>query len=163
MTNRIITRTIRRRRKEGKTDYKARFGLLKSGKARVVVRKTNKYLIGQIVSSDIAQDKVVVGINSKDLLANGWPKELAGSLKSLPACYLSGYLLGKKSKEIKEGILDIGLHRNISQSRIYAFLKGLVDSGFKIAHDEKVFPSDEMLNKNEKTGNLIKQVKEKIK
>ena len=70
---------------------------------------------------------------------------------------------GKKSKEIKEGVLDIGLHRNISQSRIYAFLKGLVDSGFKIAHDEKVFPSDEMLNKNEKTGNLIKQVKEKIK
>jgi len=157
------SRTIRRRRKEGKTDYKARFGLLKSGKARVVVRKTNKYLIGQIVSSDIAQDKVVVGVNSKDLLANGWPKELVGSLKSLPACYLSGYLLGKKSKEIKEGVLDIGLHRNISQSRIYAFLKGLVDSGFKIVHDEKVFPSDEMLNKNVKTGNLIKHVKEKIK
>jgi|TARA_Y100000310_G_scaffold169941_1_gene170150 large subunit ribosomal protein L18 len=157
------SRTIRRRRKEGKTDYKSRFGLLKSGKARVVVRRTNKYLIGQIVSSDIAQDKVVVGVNSKDLLAKGWPKELAGSLKSLPACYLTGYLLGKKSKDVEEGVLDIGLQRNISQSRLYSFLKGLVDSGFKIAHDEKVFPSEEMLNKNEKTGKLIKQIKEKLK
>jgi len=157
------SRTIRRRRKEGKTDYKARFGFLKSGMPRVVVRRTNRYVIAQIISSDVAQDKVIAEVNSKELLSKGWPKELAGSLKSLPACYLAGYLLGKKSKDIQKGILDIGLQRSISKNRIYSFLKGLVDSGFEIAHDEKVFPSDEMLSKNEKTGKLIKQIKEKLK
>lgn len=157
------SRTMRRRRKEGKTDYKARFGLLKSEKPRVVVRKTNRYLIAQIVSSDVAQDKVILGANSKDLLSEGWPENLSGSLKSLPACYLTGYLLGKKSKDVQEGILDIGLQRNISKTRIYAFLRGLVDSGFEILHDEKILPTDEMLNKNEGTEKLIKKIKEKLK
>ena len=128
-----IGKTIRRRRKEGKTDYKSRLGLLKSGKARVIARKTNRYFIGQIVISDIAQDKVIVGVNSKELLSKGWPEELKGSLKSLTACYLTGILLGKKiegSKEpIKEYILDIGLQRNIKKSRLYAFLKGVVVGG----------------------------------
>lgn len=154
-----IKRTIRRRRKEGKTDYKARLGLLKSGKPRVVVRKSNKYIIGQVVVSDIAQDKVVCGVSSKELLSHGWPKELVGNLKSLPACYLAGFLLGKKSKEVKEGILDIGLQRNISKSGIYAFLRGLIDSGFDLPHSEKALPNDEMLNKNEKTGSLIKKIR----
>jgi len=95
-----IGKTIRRRRKEGKTDYKSRLGLLKSGKARVVARKTNRYFIGQIVISDIAQDKVIIGANSKELLSKGWPEELKGSLKSLTACYLTGFLLGKKIRRL---------------------------------------------------------------
>ena len=41
-----VQKTIRKRRYEGKTDYKARFFLLKSGKPRVVFRKTNRYLLG---------------------------------------------------------------------------------------------------------------------
>lgn len=158
-----IGRTIRRRRFEGKTDYKARLGLLKSGKPRVVVRKTNRYILAQIVISDIAQDKVVLNISSKDLISQGWPEKLKGSLKSLPAAYLTGYLLGKKSEEINEGILDMGLQRNIKGSRIYAFLKGLVDSGFSIPHSKDSFPDDEALNKKEETGKLIKELKEKIK
>jgi len=154
-----IGRTIRRRRREGKTDYKARLGLLKSDKARIVIRKTNKYVIGQIIISDIAQDKVVVLVNSKDLLAKGWPKELSGSLKSLVACYLTGFLLGKKSKKIKEGVFDIGLQRNIKGARVYSFLKGIIDSGFEVSYNEKVLPSDEILNKNEKTKDLIGKIK----
>lgn len=162
-----IGKTIKRRRKEGKTDYKSRLGLLKSGKARVIARKTNRYFIGQIVISDIAQDKVIVGVNSKELLSKGWPEELRGSLKSLAACYLTGFLLGKKlegSKEaIKESILDIGLQRNIKKSRIYAFLKGLIDAGINIPYDKKALPSEEILNKNEKTEKLINQIKEGLK
>ena len=155
-----IGKTIPRRRKEGKTDYKLRLGLLKSNKPRVIVRKTNKYVIGQIVVSEIAQDKVVVGVNSKELLNKGWPNEMRGSLKSLPACYLTGFLLGKKSKEISEGILDIGLNRNVKGSRLYAFVKGLIDSGFSIPYNEDVLPDKETLTKNEKTGKLINQLRE---
>jgi len=158
-----MKRTIKRRRKEGKTDYKARLGFLKSNKPRVVVRKTNKYIIGQIVTTDIAQDKVVISVTSKDLLQKGWPKELEGSLKSLSACYLTGYLLGKKSKDINEGILDIGLQRNIKKSRLYAFLRGLVEGGFNAPHSKESLPNDEELTKSEKTGKLIAQVKEGLK
>ena len=158
-----IQRTIKRRRKEGKTDYKARLRQLKSEKPRAVVRKTNRYIIGQIVTSDIAQDNVIVGVNSRDLLDKGWPKELQGSLKNISACYLTGYLLGKKSKKIRSAILDIGIHRNINKSRIYAFLKGLVDAGMDIPHNEKVLPSDETIHSNVKTNKIIDKVKGNIK
>jgi len=158
-----VKRTIRRRRKQGKTDYKARIGFLKSGKARIVVRKTNRYVLGQIVVSDVAQDKVLVGANSRELLSLGWPKEATGSLKSLPACYLTGFLLGKKSNEIKEGVFDIGLNRNIKKSRLYAFLKGVLDAGIQIPHDEKVLPDYESFKKNEKVGKDLDKIKENIK
>ena len=62
-------KTVRRRRQEGKTDYKARLALLISEKPRLIVRKTNRYVIAQIVRTEIAQDKVVVGTTSKVLLA----------------------------------------------------------------------------------------------
>ena len=155
-------RTIRRRRREGKTDYKARLGFLKSGMPRVIVRKTNRYILGQIVVSDISQDRIILSVNSKDLLTNGWPKEMGGSLKSLPAAYLTGFLLGKKAKDIDEAILDIGLQRNIKKSRLYAFLKGLVDAGFKIGHKESVLPDEEMMGKNEKTANLISKIRSSL-
>jgi large subunit ribosomal protein L18 len=157
-----VQRTIRRRRHEGKTDYKARFYLLKSGKARVVFRKTNRFLQAQIVTSDIAQDKVVVTVSTKDLLQYGWPTKLAGSLKSLPAAYLMGCLLVKKTK-IKSGVLDIGLISHVPKSRIYAFVKGMKDSGFDMPVNDDVLPTDEMMNNKEETAKLIKQLKEKLK
>jgi len=137
----------RKRRIKGKTDYKARINLLKSGKGRIVFRKTNRYIIGQYVESKEAKDKVIVGVNSKELLKYGWPKEATGSLKSLPASYLSGFLLGKKisKKDITEGIFDIGLHRSLKKSRIYSFLKGVIDADIKIKSKEELFPDEKKL------------------
>jgi large subunit ribosomal protein L18 len=157
-----VQRTIRRRRYEGKTDYKARFHLLKSGKARVVFRKTNRYLTAQVVTSEIAEDKVQVTVSTKDLLSHGWPSNLAGSLKSLPAAYLMGQLLAKKSK-VKSGVLDLGLHAHVPKSRVYAFVKGMIDAGFDLPVNKEVLPTDEMMNRNENTAKLIKQLKEKLK
>ncbi|MGV8131772.1 MAG: 50S ribosomal protein L18 [Candidatus Pacearchaeota archaeon] len=157
-----VQKTIRKRRYEGRTDYKARFFLLKSGKPRVVFRKTNKYLLAQVVVSEIAKDKVLVNVSTKDLLSYGWPEKLSGSLKSLPAAYLMGYLLAKKSK-INSGVLDIGLLSHVPKSRIYAFVKGMKDAGFDIPVKEEVIPDEEMINRNEKTAKLINQLKEKLK
>ncbi len=157
-----IGRTIRRRRREAKTDYKARLGALKSGKIRFVIRRTNRYILGQAIESNMAQDKVLSGVTSKDLLDYGWPENLKGSLKSIVASYLSGVLLAKKSK-INEGILDIGLQRKVVKSKIFAFLKGLVDAGVKIPHDAKSLPDKALLERNEKTAKLINQVMEAIK
>lgn len=157
-----IHKTVKRRRHEGKTDYKARMHLLKGGKPRIVFRKSNRYLFGQIIVSEVAQDKVVAGVSTKELLSNGWPRNLSGSLKSLPAAYLMGYMLAKKSKKIKEGILDIGLLRHVAKSRAYAFVRGLKDGGLEISCDQTVLPDDEMLSKKPETAKLINQIKEKL-
>lgn len=154
-------RTVRRRRLQQKTDYKSRLSLLGSEKKRLVIRKTNRYVISQIVESHIAQDKVIVGLSSRDLLSHGWPEKLKGSLKSLPASYLTGYLLGKmaKEKKISEVILDLGMHRNVHKSRIYAVVKGIVDAGIKIPHSSEILPPIEKIEGNEKFSPIIKSIK----
>jgi len=141
-------KTQRKRKQQRKTDYQARIGMLKSEIPRIVVRRTNKYIIIQYVKSKEAQDSVILGISSKKLLKYGWPEKNKGSLKSVTAAYLTGYYIGKKilEKEPKaRAILDIGLQRNISGNRLYAALKGLVDSGIDIKCNEKIFPSKERL------------------
>lgn len=139
---------LKRRRKENRTDYLKRLKLLKGGKPRIVFRKTNRYIIAQYVTSSHAQDKIEIGVNSKKLLKFGWPKEFAGSLKSIPASYLTGFLIGKKIiQEKKETpILDIGMIRSLHKSRVYGFLKGLKDSGVEIKCDDEFFPSEEKIN-----------------
>ncbi|OIO41782.1 50S ribosomal protein L18 [Candidatus Pacearchaeota archaeon CG10_big_fil_rev_8_21_14_0_10_31_9] len=162
-------RTIRKRRTENKTDYKLRIGLLKYKNPRVVVRKTNKHLIAQYTQSQNAKDKVLIGITSKELVKYGWPKESSGSLKSIPAAYLTGYILGKKilAKYPKsESVLDTGLQRNIHGSRIYALLKGLVDAGVSIPHNKDVFPSEDRItgkNMKKDISDLIKKIKSNAK
>ena len=158
-----MKRTIRRRRLEAKTDYKSRILLLKSGKNRLIIRRTNRYIVAQIVSSALAQDKVITGATSKDLISKGWPEKNKGSLKNLQAAYLTGFLLGKKSKDkVKEVILDMGMHRNIQKSRLYSCLKGLADSGVKVNYSEKATPTLEDLEKNKDFKEIFKKVKEGI-
>lgn len=140
-------KTLKKRRKENRTDYANRLKLLKSEKPRVVFRKTNRYIIAQYVASEDAQDKIEIGTNSKQLIKYGWPKEFAGSLKSISASYLTGFLIGKKIiHEKKETpIVDIGMIRNLHGSKVFGFLKGLKDSGVKIKCDEKFFPNKEKI------------------
>ena len=158
-------RSVRRRRLERKTDYKARFGLLKSGKSRLVVRKTNRYVIAQIVKSDIAKDKVLLGMSTKDLLSLGWPKEKQGSLKSLAACYSIGFLIGQKAKTLKETdlILDMGMHRNTHKSRIYAVLKGAIDAGITIPVSEQSLPEEKDINRIKELESLVQKVTKEAK
>lgn len=147
-------KTIKRRRKENKTDYLKRLKMLKSRKPRLVVRKTNRYLIAQYVLSPKTQDKIEIGLSSKILLNHGWPKEFEGSLKSIPAAYLTGFLIGKKITEGKKEtpIIDFGMARTLHKTKIFAFLKGLVDSGINVKHDEKTFPEEERI-----TGKNLKK------
>jgi len=136
---------------------------LKSGKPRLVIRKSNKYITAQIVESSMSKDKVRAKASSKDLLEIGWTKELSGSLKSLQAAYLTGFLLGKKLKGKEEQlILDQGLNRNVHGSRIYALVKGALDSGVDIIHDEKILPKDDRLNSNETLSQIMEKLKEKM-
>lgn len=105
------------------------------------------------------------------LVKYGWPKEMTGSLKSIPASYLTGFLMGKKIilEKKQEPIFDIGMTRNLHKTKVYAFLKGLVDSGIKMKHKEGIFPEKEriegkMMKKDfSKTFNEIKSKIEKEK
>lgn len=154
-----------RRRRARKTDYKARLALLKSGLPRLIVRKTNRYVISQIVKSKNAQDAIICSANSKELLKYGWHF----SLKSIPAAYLTGFLLGIRAKKnkIENAIVDIGLQRSTKGSRIYAALKGAVDAGVSVKYSKDIMPSEERLKgkhlKNaEKIEEEINKVKEKM-
>ena len=141
-------KTQKRRRNENKTDYGKRMKLLTSRKPRLVLRKTNRYVLGQYVTSKETQDKVELSANSKDLLEYGWPKEFEGSLKSIPAAYLTGFLIGKKIVKAKKEnpIADFGMMRAIQKSKLYSFIKGVVDAGVKLPHDPKVFPEEARIN-----------------
>ena len=160
-----MIKTLKRRRKEGKTDYGKRLKFLKSGKPRVVFRRTNKYFIAQYVKSQEAKDKIVFGINSKDLLKYGWPENVKGSLKSIPAAYFIGYLMGKKiaNKKLEKPIVDFGMSRTLNKSRVYGFLNGLIDSGIKINCKTECFPDEKRL-KGEHLKNkiLFDKIKSKI-
>ena len=130
-------------------------------------RKTNKYAVSQYIVSESAQDKVVFGITSKILLKYGWPENLSGSLKSIPAMYLTGYLMGKKilKEKLEIPIVDFGMQRAIKKSKMFAFIKGLIDSGLKIVCSEENFPEEERLsgkNAKEDISKVVKETKSKI-
>jgi len=149
----------KRRRIENKTNYHKRLILLKGNSARLVVRKSNKYILLQIVESSHALDKVVLQANTKELLKYGWPEDKQGSLKSLSAAYLVGCLMSKKAKDLNgRVILDSGLIPNTKGSRVYAAVKGVADSGLNIKFDEKILPDMEKIEEVE----FFNKVKEKI-
>ncbi len=154
-------RTVKRRRRENRTDYKLRTNLLKSGIPRIVVRRTNRYFVVQAVESNEAQDKVIASVTSRELLKKGWDVKKGGSLKSIPAGYLTGILLAKKIGKGKF-IVDLGMARTLSGSRVFAVVKGLIEGGLDISADEKVFPSEERLAGNEDVKEIVKKVKEKL-
>lgn len=128
-----------RRRREGKTDYKLRLGLVRSGKPRAVVRTSNKYVYVQIVEAQPSGDVVRASASSKELAKLGWK----GGTGNLPSAYLTGALAGRRAltKGVKEAILDIGLRPSTKGSRLYAALKGLTDAGLEVPHSEEILPS----------------------
>ncbi|MEK6858850.1 MAG: 50S ribosomal protein L18 [Nanoarchaeota archaeon] len=158
-----IGRTIKRRRHEYKTDYKARVQLLSSEKPRIVVRRTNRYVVAQLVSSEKAQDRIIVGVSSEELVALGWPTSLEGSLKSIPAAYLTGLLFAQKAKaHASEAILDIGMQRSASRGRLYAFLAGVIAGGMHVPHNKSALPDEARLIANVKTREAFIKLKGKL-
>jgi large subunit ribosomal protein L18 len=110
----------------------------------------------QIIDAYLKGDKVRVTTNSKELKKYGWNAVYG----NIPAAYLTGLLLGLKAQNIglKKAILDMGLKRSTAGSRIFAALKGVVDSGFDIPHGD-VFPEDSRIN----GGHIASYARELVK
>jgi large subunit ribosomal protein L18 len=152
-----------KRRRKKKTDYKKRLGLVKSGKTRLVIRRSLNNISVQFIDYKLDGDITIASAFSTELKKFGW-NGLAGNI---PAAYLTGYLAGKraKDKKIVEAILDSGLQTSTKESRIYSALKGVLDSGIKIPHSEKILPNEERLKGKHISEKVVKQfedVKKKI-
>ncbi len=91
----VIKRVEYRRKRKGKTNYKKRLNLLLSNKPRLVIRKTLTNTIAQIVNYDENGDKTIISAKSSELTKIGWKMNTG----NIPAAYLTGMLLAKKSKE----------------------------------------------------------------
>lgn len=147
-----------KRKRKGLTNYKKRLHLLLSRKPRLVIRKSLKSTMLQIIEYVPAGDKVIVSAHSNELKKIGW--KMNGS--NLPASYLTGFLLGKKAVEKKVGecIVDIGLYSSVKGNKLYAALKGAVDAGLKVPLSKKVFPSEERI-KGKHIADFAKKANEK--
>ncbi|MEM2673645.1 MAG: 50S ribosomal protein L18, partial [Candidatus Bathyarchaeia archaeon] len=75
-----------RRRREGKTDYRLRKKMVISKMPRLVVRKTGRNFIVQLIRATVIGDIVITSAHSRELRNKyGW----LGSLNNLPAAYLT--------------------------------------------------------------------------
>ena len=136
-----------KRRHQGKTDYHRRLRLLRSGAPRAVVRVSNTQVICQLVSYNPGGDAILHSVNGKSLTDScAWPED--ASKKSIPACYVAGYALGKKAVSAgnHEAVLDIGLAASSPGSRVFSALKGMIDAGLDIPHGTSVLPNEERLS-----------------
>jgi len=132
-----------RRRREGKTNYYRRKRLLLSNLPRLIVRKTNNYIIVQIAEATPIGDKILIQAHSSELSDFGWK---AGT-KNTPAAYLTGLLIAKKAlkKGITEVVPDVGLHTTTQGAKIFAALKGASDGGLSFNLGEEKVPSEERI------------------
>ena len=129
-----------RRRRDGKTDYYLRTKLVLSGEPRMVVRKTNRYIIVQLVVPDPEGDRTLVVANSKELAAFGY----SFGTSNTPAAYLTGMLCAVRARAAgyETAVLDIGLAQAKSGARVFAALKGAIDAGLDIPYGEEILPDD---------------------
>ena len=153
-----------RRRREGKTDFRLRKGLITSGKPRAVVRCSTKNTEIQFINFNIKGDNVEVTATTKELKKLGWKRATGNT----PSAYLVGYLAGKRASEkgIKKAVLDIGLKQPVRGSKVFAALKGMVDAGVDIPHSENILPSEERISGShidEKVAKDFESVLNKIK
>jgi large subunit ribosomal protein L5e len=160
-----------KRRRQGKTDYRARLRLVRQDKNkynthkhRLVVRFSSKDVTCQIVYSTIAGDVVVASAYSHELPEYG----LSVGLTNYAAAYCVGLLVARRVltkynladtykgveeadgedftvEPVEDGprpfycLLDAGLKRTSTGSKVFAALKGALDGGLEIPHNEKRF------------------------
>lgn len=139
-TNKAYTVKFRRKR-QNKTNYKARLRLLVSRKNRLVIRKSINKVYLQLVKYNPKGDEVLLNIESGKLKKYGWKYKL----NNIPACYLTGLLFGLEAKKHKydNAILDLGLNVSVKGASLYTAFKGIVDSGLNVPYDKEILPSED--------------------
>jgi len=145
-----------RRRRDRKTDYEKRKSLILSNAPRLVVRTTNKHTIVQVTEAKTEGDKILATATSIELKEKfNWK----GGCGNTPAAYLTGMLAGFKAleKKVNRAVPDIGLRKASPGAKVFAALKGALDSKLNMPCNEKVLP-DESRIRGDHIANYAKQV-----
>jgi large subunit ribosomal protein L18 len=132
-----------RRRREGKTDYKARRALIVSKLPRVVTRPSLKHMNVQVVEATPSGDKIIASANSQELQTYGWQAPCG----NVPSAYLTGLLCGRRAatQNVRKVVADIGLSQPTKGARVFAALKGVVDAGVEVPHDSEKLPDEKRM------------------
>lgn len=133
--------TLKRIRSD-KTNYRKRAALLIGRHSFVTVKVSDQNIATQVLKPTPTGDIVVTSAHSKSLVKQGWK----GTLNNLPACYLTGLMLGKKAleKNVQHVVLYIG--KDHFTSRVAACLKGIYDSGVNIPVSEDSLPPEDRVS-----------------
>ncbi len=143
-----------RRKREGKTDYKKRMKMLLGSKTRLVVRKSLKHILIQLIEFQPNGDKILFSAHSIELEKHGWK----GGTNNTSAAYLTGMLLAKKIKNKMDCVLDIGQYTSVKGSILYSAARGAADGGLNIPLSKEVVPSPQRI-RGEHVANYAKHLK----
>jgi large subunit ribosomal protein L18 len=120
--NKLASHSVLKRRRVKLTNYARRFRLLKSGLPRLVLRKSNHYVLAQLVQYTPVGDHVLWTKSTRELV-------LAGEFTSgtnLEACVALGAIL--PLDDSLQFVIDIGMRRPIKTK---PFFVASVVQGFK--------------------------------
>ncbi len=136
-----FTRTLKRIRLD-KTNYRKRAAIIIGRHSFATVRVTDQNVSAQVIRATPTGDIVIASAHSHELAKHGWK----GATNNLPACYLTGLLLGKKALEkgTNKAVLYIG--KEHFTTRVAACAKGIADSGVNLPISDESVPSDERIS-----------------
>ncbi len=146
-----------RRRREGKTDFVNRLALIKSGKPRMVVRRSNRNIMVQFIEFDPKGDRTILTVSGKHLAKqHQWP-----SRSNVWTAYLAGLMAGKAAKAsgLSSFVADFGRYTASKGSLVFAALQGAADAGLETSFDAGKVPQDKLANPPDKYKELFDKIK----
>lgn len=133
--------TLKRIRSD-KTNYRKRAAIIIGRHSFATVKVTDQNVSAQVIKATPTGDVVITSAHSHELAKHGWK----GGTNNLPACYLTGLLLGKKALEkgTSKAVLYIG--KEHFTTRVAACAKGIADAGVNMPMSEESVPAEERIS-----------------
>ena len=131
-----------KRNRQRKTNYRIRAALLISKSPFITIKISDQNVTSQVLKATRSGDVVISSVHSRELKNHGWK----GSMNSLPACYLTGLLVGKKSIEKGTDTAILYTGKDPFTTRIAACLKGIVAAGLNVPVSDKSLPKDDRIS-----------------
>lgn len=133
--------TLKRIRSD-KTNYRKRAAVIIGRHSFATVKVTDQNVSAQVIKATPTGDLVIASAHSHELAKHGWK----GATNNLPACYLTGLLLGKKALEkgTSKAVLYIG--KEHFTTRVAACAKGIADAGVNMPVSEESVPAEERIS-----------------
>jgi large subunit ribosomal protein L18 len=148
-----------KRIRQHKTNYRKRSALLIGRRPFITTKISSQNISAQTLQPTLTGDVVIASAHSRELIQYGWK----GSMNNMPACYLTGLLLGKKSMEKGSANAILYTGNDAFTTRVAACLKGIVDSGINIPVSKESLPDNDRLSGKHiaEYANLLKENQEK--